>query len=305
MKIENISDLRVVIQAAHKGSLTAAAHELNMTPAGASAALKRIEAQLGTRLFERSTRVLRLTEQGRVLLDYAGRAFDLLEEAEAQMAIGQRALTGSIRLAAPSDLARSILRPCLDAFLDLHPNVQLLLHVGDRRMDVVRDEVDLAVRYGDLKDSGMVARLLAAPRAVLCAAPSYLEKRGTPGRPQDLAAHNCLTYMRAGQLYREWRFRRDGVTVDVNVNGDRSADDASLARDWALAGYGILLKTRLELAPDLASGALVALMTDWETDTYPLHALLPSARFVPHRVRALVDFFISRFSEGEAEVQPC
>lgn len=300
MKIENISDLRVVIHAAQTGSLTGAANELNMTPAGASAALKRIEAQLGTRLFERSTRVLRLTDQGRVLLDYAARAFDLLEEAEAQMSIGQMALTGSIRLAAPSDLTRSVLRPWLDEFLDRHPGVQLLLNVGDRRMDVVRDEVDLAVRYGDLKDSGLVARLLASPKAVLCAAPDYLRKRGTPRRPEDLAAHNCVTYLRGGQLYRNWQFTRDGVTTGVKVSGDRSADDASLARDWAMAGYGILLKTGLELGAELSSGALVPLLTDWETETYPLHALLPSARFVPQRVRALVEFFIARFNQVPA-----
>lgn len=296
MKIDNINDLKVVIHAARLGSLTGAAQALAMTPAGASAALKRVEAQLATRLFERSTRVMRLTEQGRTLLNYAARAFDLLEEAEAQMGMDQTALAGAIRLAAPSDLTRHVLLPWLDEFLDLHPGVQLQLHVGDRSMDVVRDEVDLAIRYGALQDSGLVARPLASPKAVLCAAPAYLERRGIPLHPEELARHNCLIYMRGGQRHVMWQFARAGVKTEVRVSGDRSADDASLARDWARAGHGILLKTRLELETELASGALVALLSEWETETYPLHALLPSARFVPHRVRALVAFLVAKFS---------
>lgn len=290
-----MNDLRVVVHTARTGSLTGAAQALGMTPAGASAALKRVETQLGTRLFERSTRVLRLTDPGRMLLDYAGRAFDLLEEAEAQVSAGQAALVGTIRLAAPSDLARNVLLPWLDDFLDLHPGVQLQLHVGDRALDVVRDEVDLALRYGALQDSGLVARRLAAPRAVLCAAPRYLERHGTPLHPRDLERHNCLTFMRGGQRHTLWQFQKDGLKAAVRVGGDRSADDASLARDWARAGRGILLKTRLELEPDLAAGALVPLLADWETETYPLHALLPSARFVPQRVRALMAFLASKF----------
>lgn len=301
MKVENINDLRVVFHTARTGSLTGAAHALDMTPAGASAALKRVETQLGVRLFERSTRVMRLTEPGRTLVDYAGRAFDLLEECEVQLSAGHAALIGNIRLAAPSDLMRSVLLPWLDEFLDVHAGVQLQLHVSDRAMDVVRDEVDLAVRYGDLQDSGLVARRLAAPKAVLCASPRYLTKNGTPLHPRDLENHNCLTFMRGGQRHTLWQFQKDGLKATVRVSGDRSVDDASLARDWARAGYGILLKTKLELEQELSSGALVALLTEWETETYPLHALLPSGRFVPNRVRALIEFLASKFENAWPE----
>lgn len=297
MKIENINDLRIVVHTSRTGSLTGAAQALNITPAGASAALKRVETQLGVRLFERSTRVMRLTDSGRTLIDYAGRAFDLLEEAEALMSAGQAALIGNIRLAAPSDLTRKVLLPWLDEFLAGHPGVQLQLYVGDREMDVVRDEVDLALRYGELEDSGLVARCLAAPKAVLCAAPTYLARFGMPQHPRDLAHHNCLTFMRGGQRHTLWQFQKADLTATVRVDGDRSADDASLARDWALAGFGILLKTRLELRQELSSGLLVPLLTDWETETYPLHALLPSGRFVPHRVRALMEFLAGKLSK--------
>lgn len=300
MKIENISDLRVLMQTARTGSLTGAAAALGITPSAASATLKRMEQQLDTRLFERSTRAMRLTDQGRIMLDYAQRAFDLLAEAESQVSVDQAALVGTVRLAAPSDFTRRVLLPWLDEFLDLHPGVRLQLHVGDRPLDVVRDEVDLALRYGALADSGLVARLLATPSAVLCASPGYLARHGTPTSPQDLAGHNCLTYMRGGQRHLRWRFSRDGHWTEVRVSGDRSVDDASLARDWARAGYGVLLKTRLELEEELASGALVPLLPEWGTETYPLHALLPSARFVPARVRALVDFLALKLAPQRA-----
>lgn len=296
MKIENISDLRVVVHTAQTGSLTGAAQILNMTPAGASAALKRIETQLSVRLFERSTRVMKLTDSGRKLIDYATRAFDLLEEGEAQISAGQDTLIGKIRLAAPSDLTRNVLLPWLDEFLEFHPSVQLQLHVGDRALDVVRDEVDLAIRYGELHDSGLVSRRLAIPKTILCASPRYLAKKGTPVHPRELEDHNCLTFMRGGQRHSLWHFQKDGLKVAIRVTGDRSADDASLARDWATAGHGILLKTRLELEKELSSNMLVPLMPDWETETYPLHALLPSGRFVPHRVRTLMEFLVSKLN---------
>ncbi|HEX7689109.1 MAG TPA: LysR family transcriptional regulator [Burkholderiaceae bacterium] len=300
MKIENIADLQVLLHAARGGSLSAAARTLGITPAAASATLKRLEAQLGTRLVERSTRAMRLTPPGQILLDYARRAFELLAEGESQLDAERGALVGTVRLAAPSDLTRTVLMPMLDDFLRLHPGVELALNVGDRVLDVLRDEVDLAIRYGELADSRLVARTLTVARPVLSASPDYLRRRGTPRTPLDLVDHNCIAFMRGGRPFRTWRFGQRGQWTTVRVGGDRSVDDASLAREWALAGAGILLKTEIEQRRDLASGALVPLLADWETDPYPLHALLPSGRFVPARVRALVDFLARRFAAPAA-----
>jgi len=300
MKIDNPGDLRVLLHTARGGSLTAAAAALGVTPAAASATLKRLEQQLGTRLFERSTRAMRLTAAGQTLLDYATRAFELLEEGEAQLATDAGALVGTLRVAAPSDLTRTVLLPWLDEFLAMHPGLQLALSVGDRPRDVVRDEVDLALRYGALPDSRLVARRLAVGRIVLCASPVYLARHPAPQNPQDLLRHNCLIFDRGGKPYRRWRFGQQGQWTEVTVHGDRSVDDASLARDWALAGAGIMLRSELDLLRHLASGELVPLMTDWETEPYPLHALLPSGRFVPRRVRALVDFLVERFEALDA-----
>ena len=296
MKIENIDDLRVLLQTARGGTLTAAARTLGITPAAASATLKRLEAQLGTRLFERSTRAMRLTSQGQILLDYAVRAFELLDEAESQVDADRATLVGTLRVAAPSDLTRNLLLPLLDEFMGANPGLQLRLSVGDRLLDVLRDEVDVAIRYGTLADSRLVARTLAVARPVLSASPGYLRRHPAPQTPQDLVQHNCITFDRGGRRHRAWRFCRDGQWTEVRVDGDRSVDDASLAREWAIAGFGLILKSEIDQRRDLDSGALVPLLTDWETEPYPLHALLPSGRFVPNRVRALVDFLAARFA---------
>jgi DNA-binding transcriptional LysR family regulator len=296
MKIENIGDLQVLVQTARGGTLTAAARTLGITPAAASATLKRLEAQLGTRLFERSTRAMRLTSQGQILLDYAVRAFELLDEGESQVDADRATLVGTLRVAAPSDLTRNLLLPLFDEFMRDHPGLQLQLSVGDRLLDVLRDEVDVAIRYGTLADSRLVARTLAVARPVLSASPDYLRRHPAPKTPQDLARHNCITFDRGGRRHRAWRFCRDGQWTEVRVDGDRSVDDAALAREWAIAGAGIILKSEIDQRRDLESGALVPLLTDWATEPYPLHALLPSGRFVPSRVRALVDFLAARFA---------
>ncbi|HVX90291.1 MAG TPA: LysR family transcriptional regulator [Candidatus Paceibacterota bacterium] len=302
MPIENIGDLRVLVHTARTGSLTGAASKLGITPAAASAALKRLETELGIRLFERSTRAMRLTPQGETLLDYASRALDLVSEGEAQATADRAGLVGLIRLAAPSDLARSTLLPWLDEFMEAHSGVQLALSVGDRPLDVVRDEVDLAIRYGNLADSRLVARCLMHTAPVVVAAPSYLARHPAPRSPMELTQHNCLAYDRAGKPHRNWRFMRDGQSIEVHVNGDRSVDDASLARQWALAGAGILIKSPIEQRQEMADGRLIRLLTQWEIESYPLHAILPSGRFVPVRVRKLVDFLVSKFDSVAREL---
>jgi DNA-binding transcriptional LysR family regulator len=135
-------------------------------------------------------------------------------------------------------------------------------------------------------------------RPVVTASPEYLRRHGTPLTPHDLAQHNCLVFGRGGREHRLWKFYQNGQATQVRVSGDRSVDDASLAREWAIAGAGLLLKTPLELRAELRAGRLVRVLQDWETDAYPLQALLPSARFVPNRVRVFVTFIADKFGEA-------
>ncbi len=296
MKIENIQDLHVLLETARGGSLTAAARVLEQTPAATSAALKRLETQLGVRLFERSTRAMRLTEAGQTLLDYATRAMDLLREGEAQATSDVRALRGVIRLAAPPDLTRQVLLPWLNEFQADNPGLQMDLSVAEGLQDLVRDKVDVALRMGSLQDSNLVARKLLSTQRVLCASPAYLLAHGMPETPQDLAQHNCLSFNVAGRRLSEWRLRKQsGETATVKVQGDRWSNDASLNQQWALAGVGVMFKAQINLQQQLNTGALVRVLPAWTGEEYPIHALFHSSRFVPTRVRSLVDFLALKF----------
>lgn len=296
MKVESVEGLRVLVEAARGGTLTAASRALGVTPAAASATLKRLEARLGARLFERSTRAMRLTPQGQTLLHYAARALELLEEGEAQLATDGRSLTGAVRVAAPSDLTRSVLLPWFDEFLASHSGVRLALSVSDRVGDVTRDAVDLALRYGDLDDSRLVARRLCTTRRALCASPAYLRRHEAPREPRDLRAHNCLIFHLKDERYVVWRFERGGEQVEVQIEGDRVTDDAAIAHQWAVSGAGLVYKSELDLVHDLEAGRLVRLLPGWRGERYPLNAVLPSNRFVTARVRALVDFLADKFA---------
>jgi len=307
MIFENLSDLQLVTHTARSGSLSAAGRLMGISPAAASAALKRLERQLGVRLFERSTRALRPTTECQTLLGYADRALDLLAEAGSLLSTGQGALVGRVRLAGPSDLTRSVLLPWLDEFLMLHPGVQLSLSVSDRVQDVVRDEVDLALRLGELADSRLVARRLATSDRIVCASPAYLARHGAPQSPQDLLQHNCLTFHLARGVHDRWRFTAadgSGGWQEVRVRGNRTADDAAIVHQWAVAGVGILCKSRLDVWQDVQRGALVPLLTAWKSEDYPLNAILPSGRFVPARVRALVDFLAVKFAALPSDQAP-
>jgi len=303
MDIENTAELRLLIECARGGSLTAASREMGITPASASAMLKKLEARLGVRLAERSTRALRLTAAGERLRDYAQRALELLDEGlalvteggddAAAKGRGATALRGRIRVSASSDLTRRIVLPLLDDFLDRHPGIELQLNVGDALQDVVRDEVDLALRYGELADSRLVARKLHDGRRLLVASPDYLQRHGRPSHPGELTQHDCIRFKIGDRLEREWRFwRRDAMQaapLDVTVQGRRTADDGGIAHQWALEGRGLTYKSCLDIRDSLASGALVEVLPDWVGRTMPLHALMPSQRFLPQRLKALVD----------------
>ena len=290
----------MLIETTRGGSLTAAARVLGVTPAAASAMLKRLEVQLGVRLFERSTRAMRVTDAGQTLMDYAVRALELLEEGEAQVTQDRGALVGTLRVAAPSDLTRSLLLPWFDAFLAAHPGIQLALSVSDRVQDVLRDQVDVALRYGEITGpkagAGVVARLLHTSQRVACAAPGYLARHGVPATPADLARHNGITFHIAGKRYTHWHFSRQGQWTEVAMASDRGADDAAIAHQWALAGAGVIYKAELDVLHDLRSGALVRLLPDWGGEAYPLYAVLPSNRFIAARVRDFVDFMAARLA---------
>ncbi|HKX40501.1 MAG TPA: LysR family transcriptional regulator [Burkholderiaceae bacterium] len=296
-----LPQLELFVRIADAGSLSAAARQLQITPAAASAALKRLETILAVRLIERSTRSMRLTPEGELLREHAQRALGVLDDMRSLLGARRERLEGEIHLAAPSDLGRQVLSPMLDEFLAEHPGLRIALHVSDNMHDLLRERVDLAVRYGELPDSTMVARLLHRAPRVLVASPAYLARHGAPEHPRDLAKHNCIGLYLGGRPQLQWTLVRDGLAITVKTHGNRRADDGALVRQWAVQGLGIAYKSRLDVAADLASGVLVELMPGWRSEPVPLHAVIPAREHMPLRVRRLLDALAEKFARLDAQ----
>jgi DNA-binding transcriptional LysR family regulator len=267
-------DLQLFVRAAELGSLSAAARLLDLSPAVASAALKRLEQQLGTRLLARSTRNLRLTAEGEGFLLHARQALGSLEEGRRQLARDKDEVSGVLQLSAPSDFGRNVLLPWLDELQREHPKLSVRLLLGDRNADLFRQAADIALRYGAPEDSSLVALPLCPDnRRVLCAAPSYLARHGEPKDVDQLAQHNCLLYQLGSRVHDHWRFGRDAQETGLTVSGDRFCDDADVVRRWALAGVGIAYKSWLDVAFDVRAGRLKVLLGHLQGEPAPLNLM--------------------------------
>lgn len=296
--MQTLRDLEVFQLAADMGSFSSAARRLDMTPAAVSMAIKRLEAELGVAVFLRSTRSLRLTTEGRIYLDHCRQALQLLADGRDAALTGTRALRGLLQLSLPSDLGRNVVLPWLDQFQQQHPELQLRLLVTDRLADIYRQPVDLALRYGTLPDSSLVALPIAPNnQRILCAAPAYLARYGQPSSPAALAEHNCLMYQHGDVVYDRWRLFQSGNEVSFQVSGNRSTDDGAAVRRWALDGYGIAYKSSLDVAEDLLAGRLVRLCPGWSGEPVPLNLLCAGRKQVSPLVQALRLFLTERCAE--------
>jgi DNA-binding transcriptional LysR family regulator len=290
-----LRNLDIFLRTAEAGSLSAAARQLDLTPAAASAAIKRLEAELDAPLFARSTRSLRLTPKGEVFLQHCRRALQLIADGREAVMTGGSVVRGVLQLSVPSDLGRNVVLPWVDEFQAAYPRVQLRLQISDRIADVFRQPVDIALRYGPLPDSSLVA-LPVAPdnRRVLCAAPSYLTRAGTPETPAALADHNCLCFMLGEYVHDRWRFFREGREMSVQVSGDRFSDDGDAVRRWVVAGRGVAYKSALDEAADLRAGCLVRLCGEWTGESAPLNLICADRRHIGPAVKKLRAFLTER-----------
>ncbi|MGF1716872.1 LysR family transcriptional regulator [Photobacterium chitinilyticum] len=291
----NTSDLELFIRTADCGNITAAAGQLDTSPAAASAALKRLEKQLGVELFIRSTRQLRITAEGERFLLHCRQAIDSLEYAKASIAEMQGEIAGEIRMSVSSDLGRNLVLPWLDDVMDDNPQLSVQLSIGDSLADFYMDRVDVALRYGQPEDSSMVAFQLATVERIVCASPEYLERHGAPQTPEELLQHNCLLYRLGDQIYSHWEFIKkptessEELVQKIKVNSNRLCNDGDIVRRWAVAGKGIALKSRLDMSVDLKAGRVIELMPDYRVKPTSLWLICPSRKQVTPAVLLLRD----------------
>nr|WP_318297010.1 LysR family transcriptional regulator [Pseudomonas cichorii] len=294
-KIVRLDDLQIFVTTATAGSLSAAARLLSISPALASSAVHRLESSLGVRLFIRSTRRLRLSDDGERYLPHAKQALEALEKGEHLLIQDRQEIAGTIRLSMPSDLGRNVLLPWLDEFKEMHSKVQLQLRISDQVADLYSEHLDASIRYGQLADSSLVSLSLAPlNRRTVCASPAYLKRHGIPKSPEELASHNCLRYVMGEQTHERWSFNISEGVQTVQVSGDRVSDDADIVRRWAVAGFGIIYKSRIDVVNDVRNGRLVEVFPENYGQPAPLQLVCAHRTSITPAVQVLKSFLSSR-----------
>lgn len=280
---------RTFVRAVEAGSFTVVAKERNVSQPTISRQIAALEDQLGALLFQRTTRALTLTDDGRVLYEQARQALDSVQQALGAVGRQRGAPSGVLRLACPVVFGRLHIVPRLDAFLERHPGVAVDLVMNDGFSDLVEEGVDLAVRIGDITDPGLIARRIGTTRRVTVASPAYLAKRGAPSHPADLTEHDCIVYSRLATGNR-WEFSSEAGPVTVSVSGRYRVNNSEGVREGVLRGLGIGVVPVWHFTDEIALGRLVIILAAFEPRLLPTHVVYPSRRFLAPKVRAMIDF---------------
>lgn len=281
------------------GSITAAAHSLDLSVAVASQRLKRLERELGVRLLHRTTRRLHPTPEGVALAERGRVLVEDLESLRAGLREAATEIAGTLRVTLSASFGRQHVSPLLPKFLARHPKLRLSVHLSDQVVDLVSEGFDLAIRIGAMEDSQLVARRIAANRRVLCASPDYLRRRGQLKVPRDLQDHECLLLFGSSGRQDVWRLHdAQGKEMPVRVQGRFESNLGELLRDASVAGEGIAIHSLWHVADDLRTGRLQVVLPDFPLATTAISAVMPQRRQVPPRVRAFVDFLVEEFGDN-------
>lgn len=290
-----VSELAFFVQLVRAGSLAATARELDLTPPAVSKRLAQLEQRLGVRLLNRTTRSISLTAEGELYLVNAQRILGEIEEMEQQVSSSRAEPRGLLRVNAPLGFGRTHVGPAVSSFVRRHPEVEVQLQLTDRPINLPDDATDVAIRFGELPDSRLIARKIASNRRRLCATPDYLARHGHPETPRDLAQHNCIVLRQNDLAFGVWRFSRGKQSESIKVAGGLSTNDGEVALKWALDGHGILMRAEWNLARHLRSGELVEVLQDYETPPADIYAVylerLNLSAKVAFFIEHLRDFF--------------
>ena len=292
-------EIDIFVRVVERGGFAAAAEETGLTPSGVSKAVTRLEDRLGVKLLQRTTRRLMMTPEGETLLTRGREILAAIEATEAEVMAARGKPKGTIRVNTGTAYARHRLAPVLPTFRQMYPEIDLILSVADRRVDVIGEQIDVAIRTGELQDSSLIARQLGVSERVIAASPDYIARHGEPKRASELADHTCLAVTGFARLS-EWPLRIDGKVTRVPVKPAVSCDNADVLAEMALAGLGIVRLGRFVIAEAIADGRLKPLLVDCHvSEPVPITALMPPGRQNLPRVRAFLDFLIEHAPEPD------
>ena len=294
-KLPATDDLRVFTAVARKASFAAAALALDVSPAYVSKRVAALERSLGLRLLHRTTRRVTVTEQGERVFQAAQHILDGVDQLVEVATQTRQQPRGLLRVSSSFGFGRRVVAPALAELTALHPQLQVRLELFDRPVDLAAEGFDLDVCVGDRVAPHLLARPLAANHRVLCASPAYVQRRGLPRTVADLAAHDCLVIRERDHVFGTWRLQGPGGEAVVQVSGPLSANDGEAAVQWALSGRGVVLRSLWDVAPHLASGALLPVLPDWQQSA-PVWAVYPSRLETSAKVRVCVQFLQQRLA---------
>ena len=294
MGIDVVASMRVFAAVVDAGSFAGAADKLDLSRGMATRYVAQLEAHLGVRLLNRTTRKLSLTEAGTDYYQRATQVLAMVEEAETSVAQEASVPRGTLRVTCSQAFGVRHLGWAISEYLRLHPGVQIDVALNDRVVDLVEEGFDLAVRVAARIDPGLVARKLAPARIVACASPAYLKQHGVPKSPEDLGGHNCLCYA-YWSLQNEWHFRRRGEERKVRISGNLRGNNGDILRTAAIEGLGVILHPTFLVHEALREKKLVRILPDWKVDDLAVYAVYANRKFLPPKVRSFIDFLADRF----------
>lgn len=295
--MSDTTDLSFFTLLARQPSLAAAAQLLGVTPPAVSRRLAALEQRLGVRLLNRTTRRLSLTPQGERYLEHGEQILRDIESLERSLSASRESPRGLLRINATFGFGRRHLAPLIADFAKLWPEVEIILQLTDRPLDLTEHAMDIGIRFGEPPDARILARKIAANRRLLCASPDYLARHGRPLTPRDLAAHACIVIRENNAAFNNWQLADGKQQTMVKVRGPLSTNHGEIAVDWALAGHGIVLRSEWDIAGYLRSGQLIRVLEPWLGSSADIHAVFPQRHHLSATVRVFLDFLAERFAD--------
>ena len=289
-----------------QGSLAATARELNLTPPAVSRRLSQLEERLGVRLLNRTTRRISPTSEGEVYFKNAQRILSDIDEMERLVSSSRAAPKGLLRVNAPLGFGRSYIAPAISQFTKAFPDVEVQLHLTDHPINLPDEAIDVSIRFGDMPDSRLIAKKIAANRRLLCASPVYLNTCKMPVYPHDLTQHECIVLRQNESTYGNWRLSKGKQTETIKVHGKLSTNDGEVALNWALDGHGILMRAEWDVVKYLRSGRLVQVLPDYETPAADVYAVYQGRLNLSAKVAYFVDHlrdFLSKHTDSPKQEQ--
>jgi DNA-binding transcriptional LysR family regulator len=298
--MDRLTSMQTFVRVVEKGGFSAAAEDSGISPTMVGKHVRQLEERLGVRLLHRTTRRQSLTEIGQVYFDRCKQALLEIEAADASVTAMQLVPRGVLRVTAPVTFGGQVLAGAIRDYLDAFPEITLDLSLNDREIDLVEEGYEAAIRVGTLLNSSLIARPLQPYRAVVCAAPDYLARHGTPRTPQELRGHNCMSYVHISG-YNDWTFSGVNGRETVTVSGTFRVNNGLALRTAALSGIGIIMQPQGLVQEYLATGRLQVLLDEYTLPSRPMHILFASHRKMTPKLKSFVDFMVARFGREDGD----